>query len=101
MGTFARTVWFQGFPEELTSDRGSEAGVWQGALQAEGTETGQAPRVREAQQALSTQQGRGHSVWGGGPSGARDMADREQRWSGMRVKVELENIPEPLTILRL
>lgn len=56
---------------------GSKAGVWQGALQAEGTETAQAPRVQEAQQASNAQQGREHGVWGGGPSGARDTTERE------------------------
>lgn len=77
MRTFARSVWFQGFAEELTSDRGSKAGVWQGALRAEGTETAQALWGQEAQQASNAQQGREHRVWGGGPSGARDTAERE------------------------
>lgn len=45
--TSARAIWFQGFPEELTSDQGSEAGTWQGAFQAEGVETAQAPRAEE------------------------------------------------------
>lgn len=54
--TFARVTWFQGFPEDLTSDQGPEARVWQGAFQAEGTETAQASKA----------QGREHSVWAPG-----------------------------------
>lgn len=66
--TSARAIWLQVFPEELTSYLGSEAGVWQGAFQAEGTETAQAPRVEEAWQAWKAQ---GGEHGGRGPSSSR------------------------------